>query len=154
MKILLLAASAAMALTAVAEARPAKRSAPVAGPPQPIPYSQLDAYLKASPRQRASRNWSSAAAMGAATNASAIVAGRGASTSSDTTQGAAGSTVSPPVSPGVAPNSSDTGAGPSAAGSTSGDTQNSVGNGAPDMTPMAPQGSGASTTGSSGSSPK
>jgi hypothetical protein len=34
-----------------------KLSPTVAGPKEPIPYSQLDTYLKASPKARASKDW-------------------------------------------------------------------------------------------------
>jgi len=50
----------------------AAAGAAVAGPKQPIPYAQLDAYLKASPKQRANKDWwSGAAATGAEADTSA-----------------------------------------------------------------------------------
>jgi hypothetical protein len=55
-----LAAAAALSLlVAGSEALAAqkKMSAPVAGPKQPLPYSQLDAYTKASAKTRASKDW-------------------------------------------------------------------------------------------------
>jgi hypothetical protein len=33
------------------------KAAPQVGPKQPIPYSQLDPYLKASPKARATKDW-------------------------------------------------------------------------------------------------
>lgn len=69
MKIILLAAGAAVALSsglAVAGTVPS--------PQQPIPYAKLDAYLKASPKLRARTDWWSgeaAAATDAAANTSA-----------------------------------------------------------------------------------
>ena len=45
-----------------------------ASPKQPIPYSQLSTYLKASPKQQATKDWSAAAAMGAGVNTSATTA--------------------------------------------------------------------------------
>jgi hypothetical protein len=42
-----------------------------AQPAQPIAYSNIDAYMKASPKQRASRDWSTAAATGSSVNAAA-----------------------------------------------------------------------------------
>ncbi len=77
MKTLLLAASAAaIALSAGALAASQASAAPtVAGPKQPIPYSQLNAYMKASPKARASKDWWSgqqaSADTGAAANTSA-----------------------------------------------------------------------------------
>jgi hypothetical protein len=70
-----------------------------AEPKQPIAYNQLSAYLKASPRERASNDWSGgqmAATTGANVNTSATTA---APPAADTTQG---STTQPP-SPEAAP---------------------------------------------------
>ncbi len=55
-----LAAAAALSLLVAgseAFAAQKKMSAPVAGPKQPLPYSQLDAYTKASAKTRASKDW-------------------------------------------------------------------------------------------------
>ena len=60
MKTLLLAAgAAALVLSAGATlAAPAKNSgSTAAGPKQPIPYAELGAYMKASPKMRASKDW-------------------------------------------------------------------------------------------------
>jgi hypothetical protein len=40
-----------------------QKSATMAGPKQPIPYSQLKAYSKASPKARASKDWWAGSAM-------------------------------------------------------------------------------------------
>ncbi|MBO9710802.1 MAG: hypothetical protein J7521_21585 [Caulobacter sp.] len=70
-----LASLAAGAATAAPQPR-AKAGAAVAAPKAPIPYGQLDAYLKASPKQRASKDWwNGSAATGAATDTSATVPG-------------------------------------------------------------------------------
>lgn len=53
-----LAATAAVTLLAGSGAALAAQKAPAqAGPKQPVPYSQLDAYAKASAKQRASKDW-------------------------------------------------------------------------------------------------
>ena len=60
-----LAATAALSmLVAGGEAFAAQqKSAAMAGPKQPIPYSQLKAYSKASPKMRASKDWWAGSAM-------------------------------------------------------------------------------------------
>jgi hypothetical protein len=55
--ILLAAGAAAIVFSAGPTLAAAKHGAAVAGPKQPIPYSQLSAYLKASPKQRMSKDW-------------------------------------------------------------------------------------------------
>ena len=51
-----------------------KASAAVASPKQPIPYGQLEAYAKASPKQRAAKDWwAGEAATGASTDTSATL---------------------------------------------------------------------------------
>lgn len=51
-----------------------KASAAVASPKQPIPYGQLEAYSKASPKQRATKDWwAGEAATGAAADTSATL---------------------------------------------------------------------------------
>lgn len=78
MKTILLAAGAiALALTAgstLAAAKHSSKQSMAAGPAQPIPYSELGAYLKASPKQRASQDWWAGANTGAGANASATAA--------------------------------------------------------------------------------
>lgn len=74
MKILIAAASLAALVLAVDSASAATKhrtGGAVAAPKQPIPYSQLDSYLKASPRQRASKDWWSGAETGAQANTAA-----------------------------------------------------------------------------------
>ena len=75
MKTILLAASvAAIALSGGQALAATHKSAAVAGPKQPIPYAELSAYLKASPKHRATKDWWSGKALastGAAANASA-----------------------------------------------------------------------------------
>jgi hypothetical protein len=55
--ILLAAGAAALVLSAGPTLAAAKHAATAAGPKQPIPYSQLSAYMKASPKQRMSKDW-------------------------------------------------------------------------------------------------
>jgi hypothetical protein len=99
MKIILLAAGAA----AVALSAGAALAQTAAGPKQPIPYSQLGAYMKASPKVRASKDWSSgqaaAAPTGAASNTSALTtAGSDVRSSPDATPGTGSpaTSVNPP----------------------------------------------------------
>jgi hypothetical protein len=60
-------------------------------PKQPIPYAELNAYLKASPKQQASKDWSAgdvasaSAATGASANASANAPAASPSLPADTT---------------------------------------------------------------------
>jgi hypothetical protein len=72
-----------------------------AGPTQPIPYAQLDAYLKASPSQRAKKDWWS--------GQPALASSSGAATS-----GANASATTPSSSSATTPSPSDTGAAPGA----------------------------------------
>ncbi|KRA56765.1 hypothetical protein ASD79_17040 [Caulobacter sp. Root655] len=63
LKTLAAGAALAMLVSGAASAAPkAKASAAVAAPKQPIPYAQLDAYLKASPKARANTDWWSGSA--------------------------------------------------------------------------------------------
>jgi hypothetical protein len=102
--ILLAAGAAAIALSAgLASAAPT-----VPSPKQPIPYDQLNAYLKASPKVRASKDWwsgqtasaapSASAATGAAANTSATEPAPTPSLPADT--GAAAATSANPPSTG------------------------------------------------------
>jgi hypothetical protein len=77
----LLAAVGAAALCAAATAQ-AHHSGTYASPNQPIPYSQLDSYLKASPSQRASMDTTGAANTGTPANTSATTGTAGADMSS------------------------------------------------------------------------
>jgi hypothetical protein len=68
------AAATAAGLTAGAtQATGAHNAGAYAPPSQPIAYSNLDAYLKAAPKARATRDWSAAAATGASVNSAATV---------------------------------------------------------------------------------
>jgi hypothetical protein len=58
MRAILLAAGA---MTIAFTASQALAAPPPASPKQPIPYSQLNAYRKASPQQQAAKDWSAAA---------------------------------------------------------------------------------------------
>ncbi len=69
MKTILLAAGA-VAIFTVGQAL----ATPASSPRQPIPYSQLNAYLKASPKLRATKDWWAAAQTGVGVNTSATSA--------------------------------------------------------------------------------
>ena len=107
---ILLAGIAVAAMTGVAaQAASTQQSGGAYGEPsQPVPYSSLKAYMKASPSQRAKRDWSAGAAA-SATNASAnasatVPAGPNASTPISTRTGTPDPDVSdtpPTVSPRV-----------------------------------------------------
>lgn len=59
-----LAAAAALSLLVCGgSALAGQKKTAVVGPKQPIPYAQLDAYLKASPKTRASKDWWAGSAM-------------------------------------------------------------------------------------------
>lgn len=89
-------ASAAVCGAAVANPK-VKASAAVAGPKQPIPYGQLEAYSKASPKQRATKDWWAGEAMvgtSADTSATMPPAAMDGSMSGDA---AASTAVNPPT---------------------------------------------------------
>ena len=71
----MLAASAALSMLACGGAALAQtKSSAQAGPSQPIPYSQMKAYSKASPKMRATKDWwsgSASAQTGMSTDTSA-----------------------------------------------------------------------------------
>jgi molybdate transport system ATP-binding protein len=101
MKIILLAAGVA----AIAFSAGAVAAAPtVAGPKQPIPYSELSAYMKASPKVRAHKDWwsgqtaqaSASAETGSAANTSATAP----SLPADTAAAPSGATSANPPSTG------------------------------------------------------
>lgn len=78
MMIRTLAAGVALAVLVSGAASAAPQSkkamAPIASPSQPIPYSQLDAYMKASPKARASKDWwSGSASTGTSADTSATL---------------------------------------------------------------------------------
>jgi molybdate transport system ATP-binding protein len=69
-----LAAGVALAVLVSGAASAAPQAKASTAPKQPIPYSQLDAYLKASPKARASTDWwSGSASTGASADTSATV---------------------------------------------------------------------------------
>lgn len=73
MRTILLAAGAAVLALSAGSSLSATRhhdASAAASPSQPVPYAQLDAYLKASPAQRAKKDWWSGQAS-AATGANA-----------------------------------------------------------------------------------
>ncbi|HEX4095104.1 MAG TPA: hypothetical protein VHX64_00175 [Caulobacteraceae bacterium] len=94
MKIVLLAAGAA----AIALSAGAAFAAPtVPGPKQPIPYDQLNAYMKASPKTRAHKDWWSGETASASTGTGANTSATASVTPSlpaDTSTGA--TSVNPP----------------------------------------------------------
>lgn len=100
-----IAATAAFAmLMAGGQAIAAQKTAPQgAAPKQPIPYSQLDAYTKATPKVRASKDWwAGQAQTGLSTDTSATAA-TGAEPSpalpSTSTAPGTGATTTPSMSP-------------------------------------------------------
>lgn len=111
MKIIVMAAgAAALVLTAgVADAAPRHRGhsaggAALATPPQPIPYTQLEAYLAASPQKRASNDWWSGTAFaqtGTSANAAATTSTTGTSGAAESpdTGAAPSSSMTTPSSP-------------------------------------------------------
>lgn len=97
MKTFLLAAGVAAAVltagSALAAAKHPAMGAAVAPPKQPIPYAQLDSYLKASPAQRARKDWWSGqmATTGSQANTSASTP----ALPNDTPSGAPAATAAP-----------------------------------------------------------
>uniref|UniRef100_B0T513 Uncharacterized protein n=1 Tax=Caulobacter sp. (strain K31) TaxID=366602 RepID=B0T513_CAUSK len=89
-------ALAALMSGAASAAPQAKTPAAAASPKQPIPYAQLDAYLKASPKQRASKDWwSGSASTGMSADTSANMPA--ASTTTTTTTTTTDTAVNPPA---------------------------------------------------------
>ncbi|WP_235526145.1 hypothetical protein [Caulobacter sp. Root1472] len=98
-----LAAGVALAVLvagAASAAPQSKGSTAAASPKQPIPYSQLDAYLKASPKTRASKDWwSGSASTGTSTDTSATAPATDTSaTASTSTSTTTDGSVNPPTS--------------------------------------------------------
>ncbi|MEW6391674.1 MAG: hypothetical protein AB1542_14795 [Pseudomonadota bacterium] len=99
------AATAALSMLVGGSAIAQSKSSAAVGPQQPIPYSQLNAYMKASPKVRASKDWwagSSTAATGMSTDTSATAPA--ASTMSGSSMGSSmgssnstGMSVNPPT---------------------------------------------------------
>lgn len=113
-------ATLAMLVSGAALAAPQAKAAASTAPTQPIPYSQLDAYMKASPKTRASKDWwSGSASTGASTDTSATMpaATTGASVAPSTdsavnppatsTTMPSDSGMSPPATPPVLPEGSN-----------------------------------------------
>jgi hypothetical protein len=98
-----LAVSAGQALANTHHKHAKGATAAAAGPKQPIPYAQLNAYLKASPSARAKKDWwsgESAVASNAsagATGANASATTPSAATPSETSAPAATPTPPPPA---------------------------------------------------------
>jgi hypothetical protein len=130
MKIHLLAGAAVLALIATVDASAATpKAGAYAAPSQPVAYSKLDTYLKASPTKRAKQDWS----LGSTATASAAPTGAAANTSATTgmTPSAApvdNSAAAPAPSAPAAPPAADSQTAPPAA---------------PDQTPAAPPATGA-----------
>lgn len=97
MMIRTLAAGAALAMLVAggASAGTHKGSTASTSPKQPIPYAQLDAYLKASPKERASKDWWSGSA---STGMSADTSATTSTTTTATTTPAPDTSVNPPAS--------------------------------------------------------
>jgi hypothetical protein len=110
MKTILLAAGVAAIALSGGQALAAPKSMGVTEPKQPIPYAQLNAYMKASPRQKSTKDWWSGqnmasagttASTGAAANAAATTtAGSDVRSTPDATPSAAAPDASPsPTAP-------------------------------------------------------
>lgn len=82
------------------------KSSATVGPKEPIPYSQLNAYMKASPKARASKDWwanstTAPTGMSTDTSANAPASSTMSGSSTDTSMGSSNSTgmsVNPPTS--------------------------------------------------------
>ncbi len=97
--ILLAAGAAAIALSAGLFSASLASAAPtVAGPKQPIPYAQLSAYMKASPKTRAHKDWCSGQSGGAETGASANTSATAPSLPADTAGASSSATSASPPS--------------------------------------------------------
>ena len=99
--ILLAAGAAALALSAGPSLSATEHHAAskAASPLQPIPYAELDAYLKASPAQRAKKDWWS----GQASSATGANASATTSASPDATPPTTTSSTPPSLGGGTAP---------------------------------------------------
>jgi hypothetical protein len=108
--ILLIAGAAAIGLTAgVAQAVTHHHSSRTthagayALPAHPIAYTDLNAYMKATPRDRASRDWQTAAATGSSVNTDAATVPAGATAATDTKALAVNPTPSATPAPTISP---------------------------------------------------
>ena len=96
--ILLAAGAAAIALSAgLFLAETASAAPTAAGPKQPIPYAQLNAYMKASPKARGQKDWWSGQTASAETGAGANTSATAPSLPADTAGAASSATsLNPP----------------------------------------------------------
>ena len=99
--ILLAAGAAAIALSAgLFSASEASAAPTVAGPKQPIPYAELNAYMKASPKVRARKDWwagqTASAETGASSNTSATAPSLPADTAGATSSATSATSANPP----------------------------------------------------------
>jgi hypothetical protein len=101
--ILLAAGAAALVLSAGPTLAAAKHAAAVAGPKQPIPYAQLSTYLKASPKQRMSKDWWSGQTSVAANAAPVSTAGADTGATANASATATPSPSLPGDTPSAAP---------------------------------------------------
>ena len=109
MMIRTLAAGVALAVFMSGAASAAPQSKPAAAPKQPIPYSQLDAYLKASPKTRATKDWwSGSASTGTSTDTSATMPAADTTTTTTTTSTTTDTSVNPPAASTTMPSDSST----------------------------------------------
>jgi hypothetical protein len=107
MKMQVLAGAAVLALIATADASAAtKKAGAYAEPSQPVAYSKLDSYLKASPTKKAKGDWSLASAQ----SASAAPIGGAANTSATTGMAPNAPASAPDNSAGTDASSTATGA--------------------------------------------
>ena len=127
MMIRTLAAGVALAalVSGAAVAAPQAKAAAAIGPSQPIPYAQLDAYLKASPKVRASKDWWSGSASTGMSTDTAATAPASTSTTTDTSVNPSASTSMPsdsstsmPSTPPTMPDSATPAPGSNLPGST------------------------------------
>jgi hypothetical protein len=79
-----------------------------AGPAQPIPYAQLDSYLKASSSQRAKKDWWSGQPALASSGAAATSGANASATTTPSPSDTSVNPVSPAPSSSTPPPSSDT----------------------------------------------
>ena len=111
---MLVCGGAALAAQPKSSAAQPKSSAAVAAPKQPIPYSQLDAYLKASPKARANKDWwSGSASTGSATDTSATVPMQSSPMTGATTPSGDMSAMPPATTPDTSVNPPSNSASPS-----------------------------------------
>lgn len=140
-----LAATAALSmLVGGGSALAQSKSSTTAGPKQPIPYSQLDAYMKASPKARASKDWwagSPTAPTGMSTDTSATAPGSSTMSGATTDSSSMGSSTTMGSSPMNSSTSTDTSVNPPG------------GSGAPSMPSTPPTDGGTQPNGSTPPNP-